>query len=243
VVSALVASLDVVARARRRGWARWLDGAGAAVTGLPHPSLNGVWAVDPAGSVEAIEAALARVAAADLPYCLEASPACAAAPAAAAALGLVAGPEVGVYVAEGPVRGQRPPELAVRRLQPPEAALHAQIADAADLLPPGIDADALVTPAVLARPEVRGYVGEVGDRPVATALSVTTGDAVAAFDVATVPEHRRRGYATALVARAVSDARAAGASWSWLQASDAAAGLYERVGFTLLERWRTWGTN
>jgi len=52
-------------------------------------------------------------------------------------------------------------------------------------------------------------------------------------DVATVPEHRGRGYASAVVLRAVEDARAAGAKLVFLvaDAEDWPKELYRRLGF------------
>ena len=50
--------------------------------------------------------------------------------------------------------------------------------------------------------------------------------------IATLSEHRGRGIASALTAEVVARAFAAGAELTWLTAADdAAARLYERVGF------------
>ena len=49
--------------------------------------------------------------------------------------------------------------------------------------------------------------------------------------MATDPEHRGRGYGSALAAACVAHARSAGARRVWLQARPAAIALYERAGF------------
>jgi len=51
------------------------------------------------------------------------------------------------------------------------------------------------------------YVGYVGDRPVATSMRFTSGDIAGIYVVATLPEFRRRGYASALTYRAALDGR------------------------------------
>ena len=59
------------------------------------------------------------------------------------------------------------------------------------------------------------------------------GDIAQVEDVATMPEHRERGYASAVVLRAVSEARAAGAGLVFLvaDAEDWPRELYRRLGF------------
>jgi ribosomal protein S18 acetylase RimI-like enzyme len=59
------------------------------------------------------------------------------------------------------------------------------------------------------------------------------GDVAQVEDVATMPEHRERGYASAVVMRAVTEARAAGAELIFLvaDAEDWPKELYRRLGF------------
>jgi predicted GNAT family acetyltransferase len=100
----------------------------------------------------------------------------------------------------------------------------------------------LITPVVLGLPQVRGYVGEVGGEPVVTAMSVTLEQGVGIFNVATPPAYRRRGYGAAATARALRDGLDDGASWVWLQSTEAGYGVYETLGFATLERWPCWVT-
>jgi GNAT superfamily N-acetyltransferase len=129
--------------------------------------------------------------------------------------------------------------LTIRELSPSEAHLHARLAAA------GFEAPAemflqLMTPALLAAAGVRCYLGEAGGQPVTTGLGVTLGSYTGIFNIATPPEQRRRGYAAAITARAVADGLAAGASWSWLQASTPGYKVYERLGFRTVEKWPCW---
>jgi len=143
--------------------------------------------------------------------------------------------------ADRPAAAVRPHGLTVRVLRPDEARVHWEIAAAAFEAPVELFR-AMLTPRVLALPEVRCYAGEVAGVPAVTAMAVTCGHGVGIASVGTLPAHRGRGYASALVARAVADGLAAGASWAWLQSAEAALGLYERLGFTTIERWPCWVT-
>jgi predicted GNAT family acetyltransferase len=58
--------------------------------------------------------------------------------------------------------------------------------------------------------------------------------------VATLPEHRGRGLASAIVERLLADARDRGMRTGTLQASKAGAPVYERLGFAdlgFIEMW------
>jgi hypothetical protein len=129
--------------------------------------------------------------------------------------------------------------LTIRQLSPSEAHLHARLAAAGFEAPVEFFLQ-LMTPAVLAAPGVRCYLGEAGGQPVTTGLGVTLGSFVGIFNIATPAEQRRRGYAAAVTARAVADGLAAGANWSWLQASSAGYKVYERLRFRTVERWQCW---
>jgi ribosomal protein S18 acetylase RimI-like enzyme len=80
--------------------------------------------------------------------------------------------------------------------------------------------------------ELRGYVGFVHQRPVTTAAAIITGDVIGLYSVATVPEHRRLGYAEAIMRNVVEDAgRASGIERTVLQATQSGFALYERMGY------------
>jgi GNAT superfamily N-acetyltransferase len=84
-------------------------------------------------------------------------------------------------------------------------------------------------------PAQRFYVAHVGGEPVAVTLLLTQASTCGIYAVATLPEHRRRGYSRILLSRAMNDAERAGASVVTLQVfrdSDAER-VYTRLGFTV----------
>jgi GNAT superfamily N-acetyltransferase len=240
--SALASTWALLAATLREGWAREVGKAMAIVTAVPVPTLNGVWATRPDTPPEDIEAGLEAVAACGVPHCLEARPGGrAAAKTIAERRGLVAESDIPLMATVGRVEGPRPDGLVVRELEPAEASLHCEVAGPAFGAAPDLLAG-LITPAVLELPEVRGYVGEVNGEAVVTAMSVTTEAAVGIFNVATAPAYRRQGYGAAATARALNDGLEAGASWGWLQSTEAGYGVYAKLGFTTLESWPCWVT-
>jgi ribosomal protein S18 acetylase RimI-like enzyme len=77
------------------------------------------------------------------------------------------------------------------------------------------------------------YLGIVSGQPVATLHLLCDGATAGIYAVATLRAFRRRGIASAMIARAVADARAAGCDLICLStdAGGAAERLYERLGF------------
>jgi predicted GNAT family acetyltransferase len=75
---------------------------------------------------------------------------------------------------------------------------------------------------------------------VACAAVLDRGDDACVTAVATVPEHRGRGLAGALISRLLAAAADRGSRTASLQASKAGAPVYERLGFTdvgFIELW------
>ena len=240
VAEALVDCLAVLAGAAELGWVRRAGGVTALLTDVPVATLNGVWATRSDAQSEEIDAGLDEVVARAVPYSIQARPQCHAVAAdVAQRRGMVAAPEIPLMAAVGPVSVREPRGLAIRRLEVGESRLHAELAGAAFEAPTDLFAT-IITEATLGLPAVRGYVGEVGGTPVATAIAATTGDSVGVFNVATAAQHRRRGYGAAVTSRAISDGRAAGATWSWLQSTEGASRMYRRLGFVTLEQWSCW---
>jgi len=84
----------------------------------------------------------------------------------------------------------------------------------------------------------------VGDEPVACAILIEHGDDACVTGVATVPEHQGKGLAGHILSGLLSDARARGARTATLQASQAGAPVYERLGFRdvgFIELWELRG--
>jgi hypothetical protein len=240
VASALGATWALLAETLQQGWSRYQGGVYTLVTGVPVATLNGVWAVEEDVEVDVVDAGLALVARSDVPYCLEVRPGGRAGGAELAAKHLMT--PAGDIPLMASVAVARPPvvdRLGIRELDGSEAALHCDLAGSAFGAPPELLAE-LITAEVLGHQAVRGYVGEVAGEPVVTAMSVTLGDGIGIFNVATPAAYRRRGYGAAITARAAFDGVTDGAQWAWLQSSEAGYGVYERLGFTTLERWPLW---
>lgn len=225
------------------GWIR-AKGAGlAGVTGVAVASLNGVWVQTNDADLEDISDLLDEVAATGLPHCLQLRPgAVGRLSELAAKRGMTFSEDIPLMALESAGQldaAQAVSGLVIRELSPDEAPLHARVAAAGFEVPSEVLLR-LMTSEVLAAPGVRCYVGEAGGQPVTTGLGVTLGSSVGIFNIATPPEHRRRGYGAAVTARAVADGFAAGARWSALQSSTDGFTVYERLGFRTLEAWSCW---
>jgi len=87
------------------------------------------------------------------------------------------------------------------------------------------------------------YVGYVHGEPVSTTAIVMGAGVVGVYNVATVPEHQRRGYGEALMRRAVAEAlREHGVQQVILQSTPAGYNLYERMGFRTVTRVAVYST-
>jgi GNAT superfamily N-acetyltransferase len=95
-----------------------------------------------------------------------------------------------------------------------------------------------ITERFLATPGVHVYVGYARGEPVATSLGMLVDRSVGIYNVSTIEPARRRGYGTALTARAIADGAAAGADVATLQASAMGRGVYERLGFRAVVAYR-----
>jgi GNAT superfamily N-acetyltransferase len=225
------------------GWARREGGVVAAMTGVALPNCNGVWAEQADPDEHLVAALLTQVAEAGLPYCLQLRPgASLALTNLPVARGMVPHGQVPLMVLErsGALQAaQQVDGLEIRQLAPEAAQEHATIAARGFGAPEELMMQ-LTTPALLRRPGVRCYVGEVDGEPITTGLGLTLFPFVAIFSIATPPPRRGRGYGGAMTARAAADGLSAGAHWAWLQSSPAGYPVYSRLGFKTVERWSSW---
>ncbi|MAG34497.1 MAG: hypothetical protein CL908_26800 [Deltaproteobacteria bacterium] len=88
-----------------------------------------------------------------------------------------------------------------------------------------------LTADLLASPEAALFVGYVEDEPVATTMMIATGDVAGIYWVATLEDHRRRGYAEALTWAGLAAGRELGCRVGSLQASAMGRPVYARMGF------------
>ena len=82
------------------------------------------------------------------------------------------------------------------------------------------------------------WLGWLGDRPVTTTRLHTAAGVAGIYAVITVGDARRRGYGEAVTRHVLRVARDAGLRIATLQASSAGRGVYERIGFRELCRYR-----
>jgi ribosomal protein S18 acetylase RimI-like enzyme len=75
------------------------------------------------------------------------------------------------------------------------------------------------------------YLGRVDGDTATTAICYQTHEDAGIFSVATLPEHRRRGYGAAITARAARSSFENGADLAWLQTSTIGESVYRGLGF------------
>jgi ribosomal protein S18 acetylase RimI-like enzyme len=131
--------------------------------------------------------------------------------------------------------GAAPAGLEIRRVTTGEELSDYSRVNAANWSPPDRDLVRfyeLAAPLLLARGSpIRLYVGYAGGAAVAASELTVGGGVVGLYGISTLEAHRRRGYGTAMTLRPLLDARAEGLELAVLQASDAGAGVYRRIGF------------
>jgi N-acetylglutamate synthase len=219
------------------------DAVCAMVTGIPAPPFNGVWTERPDPDLAGFTALLDEVANSGAPYSLRLRPdSDEALGKLASDRGMVLATEITLMALDsgaGVPAIPEPAELTIRRLAPEQAPLAATVGAAGFEVTEDVFLQA-EGPELLRLDSVRCYTGEVEGRPVTTALSVTLGGFTGIFSVATTPEWRGRGFATAVTARAVADGLAAGSRWCWLEATPAGLSAYRSVGFAAIEQRQFW---
>ena len=242
---ASVAMWRLTADAIPGGWVDERAGAAGVFTGIDVGGFNGVWTTSREAAPELVVELLDRVAATGVPYSLhlrEGTDPRLTRIAGARGMALDAEEPVMILSETASLEPALQTGARIRQLGPHEGRVHAQVA--AEVGDDDVEvAEAGATSAILSSPGMRCYVAEIDGDAVATAMGVTYLGCVAVFAVATLPRHRRRGYGSALTARAVRDGFEAGAGWAWLQASADGTRLYERLGFRAVETVTIWATD
>lgn len=248
-------SADTVAGSLESAWARFAEalpetrfrhhspGVVAIVTGLPIPSMNGVWVSGEDVSAAHVEELLDQVSGSSLPFCLQGRPAARDRLAAAAArFGMTFDEDVPLMVLDDHsdlTAAQHDPHLRFRTGGRDLLAEHADVAAAGFEAP--VDIFQAMAELLELGPTPNVVLGDVAGSPVTTALSVEADPGSAGiFNVATPPAHRGHGYGAAATAQAVAASSAQGATWAWLQSSSDGHGIYQRLGFRDVELWPCW---
>jgi len=95
----------------------------------------------------------------------------------------------------------------------------------------------LVPPAL--RTKLSLFVGYVDGKPVSTSALFLT-DCAGIFDISTRPEQRKKGYAKALLYRALLEAKLLGQEVAVLQASSDGLNIYKKFGFQQVGSFDVW---
>ena len=213
------------------------------LSGTPFPPANGVVATRALTSTEDLATAVTTVAATGLPHLVQLRRGLS--PVADAWLGTH-----GYVVADAapamvlPVAGQlavpEVPGLWMERVTSAEGLeLHLQVACAAFEMPYELLSQVFTLDS-LAQPSIRVYLGWIGAKAVTTAVGIVSGNAVGVYTVGTLPPERGKGYGAAITAVVVAEAVRTGATWSYLQSSESGFGVYQRLGYEIVDRWELW---
>jgi GNAT superfamily N-acetyltransferase len=232
----------IFARGASGGWARLEPGVVAYFTGAPVTIFNGVIVTSSDSDIALVGELLDAVGAEVADLCLQTRPGAHAAEEMARSRGMVIGEREPLMLLENPSRVAAAASvdgLTIRRLRPEEVNVHlAVMADGfgapVDIYAPWFRSD------LLSAEGVHAYVGSVDERDVVTGLGIVADDHVGVFDVAVLPEFRRRGYGAALTARTVLDGIVVGARRALLMSSEMGLTTYKRLGFRTLEMWSYW---
>ncbi|MEP7354335.1 MAG: GNAT family N-acetyltransferase [Acidobacteriota bacterium] len=93
-------------------------------------------------------------------------------------------------------------------------------------------AEAVYHPEGAWRGAYQGFVGRVHGRPISVVAIVAAGGALGVYSLATLPQHRQRGYGEALLRAALDHERErTGITQMVLQSTEAGHSLYIRLGF------------
>lgn len=84
----------------------------------------------------------------------------------------------------------------------------------------------------------RHYAGWLNNEPVSTATLFLTASVAGIYFVSTSPQHRRRGFGTAITRHAMREAQALGCTVAVLGSSPMGYSVYRRLGFDEIFRYR-----
>ncbi|MEU4562165.1 hypothetical protein AB0F72_27590 [Actinoplanes sp. NPDC023936] len=237
-VDAMAAAMEWLAQATPGGLAmRGRDGAVLAVTGARVPMLNGITTTAETPDADAI-AELATLVPDGIPWSIATrrEPS-GAVREVARQHGLTRQISVPLMVrGRDPLPGLMPVGGRIRLVGADEVPVAAGVIAAGFEAPPEVFG-AMLTAPVLTGAGAQTYLLTKDGMPASTGLSLRQGKRFGLFNIATPPEHRRRGFAYAVTQRMLLDGFLAGADYAYLQASKSGRPLYEELGFRTVENW------
>jgi len=232
-----VASFAKLAEHCEGGDHRWFGGVFAYLTGLPISLFNGCVVLGPVGPTE-LDEAFAWVARRDVPkrlFVVDQFEPQAAEVAAAYGLERDAAPYPGMVL--HPIQEAPTPAsgVAVARVGAAGLEEFRQVGTALGL---SRDLAERTFPESLLRDaDVKGFVGRLDGRAVGYSLAIRSEGTSGVYNVATLPEARRRGVGTAVTWAAVEAGWRAGLDCVVLQSSEMAIPMYEAMGFRTIVRY------
>ena len=212
------------------------------MSGLPMATLNGVFTDAVRPDVTEVDRAASGLAGLPVPWSMQfrgdPEP---AAERVAARYELTARETLPLMVYRPGAGGQAPPARA-------SAADRVVVADAGDqpdyaaTLAAGFEAPPEImapfsAPEAFAMPGTTPYLAREDGQVVAVGFGVFGDRTAGAFNIATVPAYRGRGYGRAITSRIVADGIARGADLAYLQSSEDGYPLYQSMGFRTVETW------
>ena len=91
--------------------------------------------------------------------------------------------------------------------------------------------DVMASPSLAEACGITFYLAEVDGVPVGTGMASVSDDLVGIFNIATLPQYRRRGYGRAVTLEIAREGYVAGATTAYLYASKMGVPVYESAGF------------
>ncbi len=101
--------------------------------------------------------------------------------------------------------------------------------------------ETVLVPEVAQRDDLSIYAGYIDNEPVTCSLGFIDHGSLSVFNVASVEDHRGKGYGAAMTMKAVIDGRDQGCNVAFLQSTEMGYPLYERLGFETIFRYDLWG--
>lgn len=205
-----------------------------AIVGVPAPSFNAAWILEPPQASD-LQAALATLRASGLPFVVHVRSDLVDVIADVGSYGLTDEGRLPCFAIEPEPVPAPPPDLSIERVDMRAWNEFLDAMSRGNEMPPQMVGQLLV-PSLLNDERTRLFLGRVDGRAVATSASVRTGATVGIYSVSTAPEARGRGVGTAMTWHLMADAEP-GWNVAVLQASDMGRPVYERMGFRLVREF------
>ncbi len=101
--------------------------------------------------------------------------------------------------------------------------------------------ESVLVPRMANQGDVTVYAGYLDDQPVTCSVGFVDDRSLTVFNVATLEDHRGKGYGAAMTMKAVIDGRDQGCDVAFLQSSEMGFSVYERLGFETIFKYDLWG--